>query len=518
MGFGAHDWTAHHASHRPAALALSCAEDGRALTWGELDDRVGRVAQVLADLGVGRGDRIALVAENDPRVFEVQFAAMRLGALFVPLNWRLTVHEMAEICHDAEPAAIVHDDAWAQAAGEIAEKVEITRRLAWGAALPAGATDYEAALAAAGYHGPRAGIELDHPTHVLYTSGTTGKPKGALSTHSTLLWQAFNTAQTTGYSQPGCHHLNPMPLFHAGGLHVMANPILYFGGAVTTMTRFTPDAVLARLAGSSPPITHFAAIPLMYQAVAAQPGFADADLSHARHFIIAGAIATPELLQLWADRGVALQPQYGGTEMGPMATALDNEATSLAKAKQGSTGRRARHTDVRLVDPDGNDVPDGETGEIWLRGPSITVGYWRKDRADYFTGDWFRTGDAARRDADGFYYLAGRTKDMYKSGGENVYPAEVENVLSLHPAVADVAVVGIPDARWGEVGAAVVVPAPGAELTLDHLNEFASGRLARFKMPKKLVLVDALPRNVTGKVNRAELAATHGAPNREGTA
>ncbi|MDT7620088.1 MAG: fatty-acyl-CoA synthase [Pseudonocardiales bacterium] len=515
MGFGAHDWVAHHADHRPDAMAFGCAEDGRTVSWGQLDDRVGRLATVLTGLGVRKGDRVALVTENDPRVFEVQFAAMRLGALFVPLNWRLTVHEMAEICLDAEPVVLVYDGTWAEAAIAIAEKTGISKRLAWSAPASdsaAGVPDYEASLAAARYSGPTDIATLDDPTHIMYTSGTTGRPKGALTTAGTLVWQSLNNAHTTGYSQPGCHQLNPMPLFHAGGLHVMANPILYFGGAVTTMTRFVPDLVLAKLAGSTPPITHFAAIPLMYRAIATQPGFADADLSHARHFIVAGAIGTPELHQLWADRGIALQPQYGGTEMGPMATAMDDEFGSLEKSKAGSTGRRAFHTDIRLVDPQGLDVPDGETGEIWLRGPSVTVGYWRKNRDDFFTGDWFRTGDAARRDSDGFYYLAGRTKEMYKSGGENVYPAEVENVLSVHPSVADVAVIGAPDEKWGEVGVAVVVPIGGISLDLDELLEFAGDRLARFKLPKKLVLVDELPRNVTGKVSRDALRERYGNP------
>ncbi|HEX4250443.1 MAG TPA: AMP-binding protein, partial [Pseudonocardia sp.] len=346
MGFGAHDWVAHHAAHRPDAMALGCVEDGRVLTWGQLEDRVGRVAAVLAGLGVGKGDRVALVAENDPRVFETQFAAMRLGALFVPLNWRLTVHEMAEICLDAEPAVLVHDDTWAEAAEGIAEKAGVVHRLAWtGSPGPerSAATDYEASLAEATPIGPPDHITLGDPTHILYTSGTTGRPKGALSTSSTLVWQALNNAHTSGFAEPDCHQLNQMPLFHAGGLHVMANPILYFGGAVTTMTRFVPDLVLTHLAGSTPPVTHFAAIPLMYRAISALPGFATADLSHARHFFIAGAIASPELHQLWADRGIPLQPQYGGTEMGPMATAMDQQGRWLEKSKAGSTGRRAFH-------------------------------------------------------------------------------------------------------------------------------------------------------------------------------
>jgi fatty-acyl-CoA synthase len=507
MEIAAHDWVAYHAAHRPDAPALRRAEDATTTTWAQLEDRVGRAAATLRTLGVETGDRVALIAENDPRVFEIQFAAMRLGALFVPLNWRLTVHELAEICLDADPAILVHDEVWAGVAVQVAEKAEIPTRFTWNTGDATG--EYESALANADPVGPRPEARQSDPTHILYTSGTTGRPKGALSTHGTLVWQALNTAHTTGYAGKNCHHLNQMPLFHAGGLNVMANPILYFGGAVTTMRRFDPAAVLDAFANTgttgAPPVTHFAAIPLMYQAIQAQPGWADADLSHLRHLIVAGAIGTPELFQAWSARGLPLQPQYGGTEMGPMAFALDHEAEHQDKAEAGSAGLGAIHTEIRLVDPAGNDVADGEVGEIWLRGPSVTVGYWCKQRADFFTGDWFRTGDAARRDADGYYYLAGRTKEMYKSGGENVYPAEVENVLSLHPAVADLAVVGVADEQWGEVGMAVVVAAPGAEPTLEDLVAFAGDKLARFKLPKRLAVVEDLPRNVTGKVNRDAL-------------
>ncbi len=510
MDVSAHDWVAYHGVHRPHAPALRRSEDGRTATWAELDERVGRAAGALQALGVAAGDRIALIAENDPRVFEIQFAAMRLGALFVPLNWRLTVHELAEICLDADPAVLVHDDAWADTAVAVAEKAQVPRRLSWTVEDSGTADEYTAALAAATPVGPRIGATHADPTHILYTSGTTGRPKGALCTHGTLVWQALNTAHTTGFSQSGCHHLNQMPLFHAGGLNVMANPILYFGGTVTTMRRFDPAAVLAAFTDGTPPVTHFAAIPLMYEAIQAQPGFADADLSHLRHLVVAGAIGTPELFQAWSARGLPLQPQYGGTEMGPMAFALDHEAEHQDKAAAGSAGRGAMHTDIRLVASDGSDVAEGEVGEIWLRGPSVTVGYWRKAREDFFTEDWFRTGDAARRDADGYYYLAGRTKEMYKSGGENVYPAEVENVLSLHPGVADLAVVGVPDETWDEVGLAVVVAAPGAEPTLEDLVAFAGDKLARFKLPKRLVVVPELPRNVTGKVNRDALREQYG--------
>jgi fatty-acyl-CoA synthase len=506
--FAAADWVAYHAQHNGDSLALGCAEDGRRTTWAQLEDRVAGAAATLHDLGVGPGDRVALISENDPRVFEVQFACMRLGALFVPLNWRLHVSEIQQICLDARPSAIVHDDRWAEVAVAVAAKADIGQRLSFTAAHDE--TDYESAISAAVPLRATAANSMDQPTHILYTSGTTGRPKGALSTNATLVWQALNTAHTTGYSQPGCHQLNAMPLFHAGGLNVRANPILYFGGAVTTMARFDPADVLHHLVGHDPPITHFAAIPLFYQRIGETPGFAATDLSHLRHGIIAGAVASPELLQVWADRGFPLQPQYGGTEMGPMATALDDEAANLDHAKRGSTGRGAPHTQIRLVDADGRDVEDGVTGEIWLRGPSITVGYWERDNADYFSVDgWFRTGDSAYRDQNGFYYPVGRVKEMFKSGGENIYPAEVEQVIALHPDVRDVGVVGIDDEQWGEVGLAVVVPEPGVTITLDELNAFAAQRLARYKLPKRLALVDELPRNVTGKLSREQLRADH---------
>lgn len=504
--FAATDWTAHHAVHRPNGLALRSADDQRQLSWSELDGRVGRLARVLADHGVRKGDRVALIAENDPKVFETQFAAMRLGALLVPLNWRLSTAELVELTADAEPAILIHDDQWAGAAATVAGAIP---RLEWSSGA---SNDYDQAIGAASYREPGNDVLLDDPTHILYTSGTTGKPKGVLSTNATLVWQALNTAHSSRYAEPGNHQLNQMPLFHAGGLNVMANPILYFGGSVSTLRRFAPEAVLAALADTSlsVPFTHFAAIPLMYRAISALPEFDDVDLSHLRQLIVAGAIAEPELLQRWAQRGVPLQPQYGGSEHGPMATALDDPEQWLDKACRGTTGRRARHTEIRLTNTAGDEVPTGETGEIWLRGPSVTVGYWRDAGRDAFVDGWYRTGDAASRDEDGFYYLTGRIKEMYKSGGENVYPAEVERVLGSHPNVAEITVIGVDDPQWGEVGLAVVVSRGEAVPTLEELNEFARDRLARYKLPKSLVIVEHLPRNVTGKVSRADLKARYG--------
>lgn len=311
MTFAAHDWVDYNARHRPGALALANAEDGTSTTWAELDSRVGRLARVLREHGVKKGDRVALIAENDPRVFETQFAAMRLGALFMPSigAWRWQRSPTSSSTPTPRSSSTtVSGRAWRPPSPRSPE----SRRGSPGVPTLPPEASYEDEIASARYLGASGALTFDDPTHLLYTSGTAGKPKGVLSTHGTLVWQAINTAHTTRYAEPGNHQLNPMPLFHAGGLTVMANPILYFGGAVTTMRRFVPAAVLRALTASKVPVTHFAAIPLMYRGLAAEPDFASVDFSHARTFIVAGAIAEPDLLQLWADRGSRCSPSTEG--------------------------------------------------------------------------------------------------------------------------------------------------------------------------------------------------------------
>ncbi|WP_375476521.1 AMP-binding protein [uncultured Jatrophihabitans sp.] len=496
-----------HATRRPTAIALADADTGRACTWRELDLRVGRAATVLADrFGVAPGDRVVLISENDPRVFELQFACMRLGAVFAPLNWRLAVVELHDLVQDAAPALIVHDGVWREVALELAAKAS-TSTLSWADDDAGAGHDYEALCGVVDETQPRP-APLDEHTHLLYTSGTTGRPKGALSSHGTLLWQATNLSHTSALT-PSAHLLDPLPLFHAGGLLTVAMPVLHYGGRVTIMRRIDPAAMLGSVLTSEPPVTHLSLIPMMYAAMAALPAFADADLSRLRCAVVAGAVAPPDLLQAWLDRGAAMQPQYGGTEMGPCALVLDvgEGEGAVAKALAGSSGRPAVHTDVRLVDlVTGADVAPGRTGEIVLRGPSITRGYWQRPAGESRDDDgWFHTGDVGWRDDDGFYYYAGRCTQMYKSGGENVHPAEVEAALQGCPDVAEIAVIGVPDDTWGEVGLAVVVPAPGRAPTLEALRAFGAGRVARYKLPAAMVVVDELAHNVTGKVSRTRL-------------
>lgn len=496
------DWVRVNARRFGAAPALRNIETHERYTWAELDDRVGRLAGVFSSLGVAEGDRVLLLAEGDTRTFEVQFACMRIGAIMVPLNWRLALPELEELAADAEPSIVIHDDVWRESATSIADSVAAPVALTW--RCDEAATDYDKALSSASPVEPRDDLPLDRPTHILHTSGTTGMPKGAITSAKTMTWQTFNTAADAGMTGPGSVHLNPMPLFHAGGLTTVSAPMLLTGGCVATMRRFEPQAVARLLADPTQGITHFTAPPVMWLMLSQEPVFADGDFSSLRFAQVAGGVPSRELLDTWNAKGVLLRQAYGGTELGPAVTTMPAEEVYNRPT---SCGRAVPFTHVRLVGTDGADVPDGSVGEVWIKGPSVTPGYWHRDAAKdgTFVDGWFRTGDAAWRDEDGFYYLVDRFKDMYKSGGENVAPAEVERVLSGHPDIVDVAVIGVPDDKWGEVGKAFVVPREGAEVTLESLRSYCAARIAKYKAPHHLVVTDALPRNTTGKIVKSRL-------------
>jgi fatty-acyl-CoA synthase len=489
------DWVTYHSQRRPDAIAVADADTGLEVTWRELEDRVGRAARMLTDRGIERGDRVALVAENDTRIFEVQFACMRIGAILVPLNWRLAAPELRQQLTEAEPVLLVHDQDWAELAAQLwADPRPI---LAWGDAD----TSYERALAAV--TDPIAGGELDPDAvvQIMYTSGTTGAPKGVLCTNRTLITQAQNLAHSSGFGRADGHHLNIVPLFHAGGLNVFSNPMLFWGGRVTTVHRFDAVRTLELLTDPELGVTHLCGVLQMYEWVTALPQFATATFPALRTALFGGwGPSAAGIYQAWGERGIWVQLSYGASELGPNVSILSEP--DPAAALRGTSGTILPHTAVRLVDADGVDVPEGDTGEILVRGPGVTPGYWRQPRDDFFTGDWFHTGDAARFDDGGHLYIVGRVKEVYRSGGENVYPAEVETVLAELPGIRELAVLGIPDAKWGETGLVAVVPEPGVTISLDDVRAFADGRLARFKLPSALIVLDELPRSATDKISR----------------
>ncbi|WP_422014263.1 acyl-CoA synthetase [Reyranella sp.] len=490
------DWIAHHAGRRPHRLAIHDLHTGRKLSYADLDTRIARLTAALAARGIAKGDRIALLAPNCAEYFELQFACGRLGAIMLPLNWRLTVSELAYILGDSNPKLLIHDKGFAEAAAALSnDLLEIDHE------RPDSA--YERVLAEAGPAPASAALTHDDIGMIMYTSGTTGHPKGAIITHGMVFWNCVNLG-IPALITPETVQLVVLPLFHTGGLNCYANPVLHAGGTIVVMRAFDPGQALDCLSDPSLGITHFFAVPAPYQFMMQHPKFATADLSRLQIAGVGGAPCALAILETWTARGVPLVQGWGMTETSPAGTMLD---AADAIRKLGSAGKAMMHTAIRVVDDQGDDVPAGGIGELLIKGPNITPGYWNNPQATErsFSDGWLHTGDAARLDEEGFVYIVDRWKDMYISGGENVYPAEVENVLFQLPAVADAAIIGVPNERWGEVGMAIIVRKPEQDLAEGDVIQHCLARLAKFKVPQSVTFVDALPRNATGKVLKREL-------------
>jgi fatty-acyl-CoA synthase len=495
LGF---DWVARHSAARRDDIAVATADTGFQLTWAELEQRVARLAHVLAtEFGVGRGDRVALLAESDARYFEIQFACVRLGAAITPLNVRLTAGELRAALDDCEPRILIHDEDNAAAAAAVSD-----RTLPWddGSA----ATPYRAVR---DQDAPRVAATRLDPTalaQIMYTSGTTGRPKGVLITNGAMAAHAVNMGHTSRCADRDAHAVNFVPLFHAGGLNIFCNPVLYWGGRVTTTRGFDARQVLGLLTDEKVGATITAGVLQMYERVAELEEFADAHFPTMRNALFGGF--GPDALRThrkWLGRGPVLQLGYGSTELGPMACM--NQNPDDGALSRGEFGPPVPLTELHCVDEDGNELPVGEIGEIEVRGPSVTTGYWRLDDQPLKPGGWFSIGDVGYLDAGGSIHVTGRLVERYRSGGENIYPAEVEAAFIDLPGVVELAVTGVPDERWGEVGLLVIVPEPGVSFTLEDVRHHADGKLARFKLPHHLRIVDALPRSTTLKVARNEL-------------
>ena len=500
-----YDWIAHFGRRTPDKPAVVDLGSGRTFTYAQFDRRISRLAAHLRDrLNVKRGDRVAVLALNTTDTLEVQFACGRIGAVFLPLNTRLTVPELHYIVGDAAPVLMIHDSELADVALSVAKLCGVPSTLLLG---PAGS--YEAAIAAAPPLDRAEIVTLDDMSTIMYTSGTTGQPKGAIITHGMTFWNCVNLGGPS-YISPSTVLLTVLPLFHTGGLNCYTNPVLHAGGTVLIMRAFDPGAALQLISDPARGINQFFGVPSIYQFMAQHPAFAGADFSRLAIGGVGGAPMPVPLLKVWEARGVALQQGYGMTETSPAVLTLDKED---AVRKAGSSGKPVLHTEVRIVRPDGSDAGVGELGELWVKGPNITPGYWNRPdaNASSFTDGWLHTGDAARIDDEGFYYIVDRWKDMYISGGENVYPAEVENVLHQLTAIAEAAVIGIPSEQWGETGMAIVAIKPGQAVTEAEIHAHCEANLARFKRPRLINFVDALPRNATGKIHKPTLRKDFGA-------
>ena len=473
-------WIRDRARTTPARVAIDCR--GVEITYAELDERSDRLAAGLLDGGLAPGDRVATLTAASPEHVVVFFACAKAGLILMPLNTRLAAPELRYQLDDAEPSVLLCSDDFAEL----------------GASLHSRTAPLEALQqsVAKSVPDPEDGDGL----LLVYTSGTTGKPKGALLTHANCFWTNLSFDRVAGLSAEDTV-LQVLPQFHVGGWNVQPLLAWWKGATVVLEPAFDPARALQLIAEKR--VTTIMGVPATYLFMAQDPGFAGADLWSLRRAVVGGAPMPEALLETWHERGVEIVQGYGLTEAAPNVLCLPPED---AARKRGFAGKPYPHVDVALRDPESGRLLDGPAeGELLVKGPNVFAGYWRNTEATdaAFADGWLLTGDVAARDDEGYYRIVGRTKDMVISGGENVYPAEIENALHEHPAVKEAAVVGVPDERWGEACLAFVVL--GSEATEEQLLEHCRGRLARYKVPKGVRFVESLPRNALDKVVKSEL-------------
>jgi fatty-acyl-CoA synthase/long-chain acyl-CoA synthetase len=506
------DLLARHARTTPDATALRF--DGAGRSYGELDERVTRLARALHDRGIGTGDRVAVLALNGMEAWEAYLAGVRLGAVVVPVNFRLVADEVAYALTDSGARALVVDAAMAEIAAKAREQapdVEVVLGIGGAVAGP-GSEDYETALAAAGTEPLDTAVDEDAAAFIMYTSGTTGRPKGAVLTHRNLLMHVFSQVTHLGWAPDDRVNAPGAPLFHIAGLAGGLPPLLLGGTNVILKSGgFDPVETLDLMERER--ISSIFLVPAMWAAVVAVPGIADRDLSALRRVSWGAAPASTTLLRTLIDTfpQAEVVTAFGQTECSPVTCFLRGEDSVR---KIGSVGTPMLNVEVRIVDEQMQDVARGEVGEIVYRSPMVMKEYWGKPEAtaDAFAGGWFHSGDLVRQDEEGYLYVVDRKKDMIITGGENVYCAEVENVLAAHPKVLEVALIGVPDERYGEAPLAVVAPRDADDPpTAEELGAWCRERLARYKHPREYSVVGALPRNPSGKVLKTSLRQEHSA-------
>jgi len=502
-------WLARRAATTGERTALI--EPGRQFTYSALDTRAARFAGLLRARGIRRGDRVALLLGNRSAFLEAVFGTARVGAIALPLNIRLAAPEIHQLLSDAEPSLLLHEGDLDRLAREACRGLDpAPARLSVAKGGPDRRDPYEEALAEAEPDYAVEPVTTEDPMILMYTSGTTGIPKGALLPHRKSLFNSLN-AQLFFDLRGDDVVLVMVPLFHSFGLQILSMPALYAGATIVLHRTFEPAQVWETVRQHR--ITFFGAVPTMFRALhetlEAHPGAWD--LSSLRFAFTAGSAIPVELIHAFQARGLVLKQGFGQTETSILCC-LD--AGDVIR-KAGSVGRPVFHAEVRVVDTElldhepeaWRDVPPGKSGEIVVRGPITMIGYWRKPEATAETlrGEWLRTGDLATVDEEGFVTLVGRARDMYISGGENVYPAQIEQVYSAHPALREIAVTAIPDPRWGETGCAFVVPEAGVRIDPEALRSWGRERLASFKVPTRFEILDELPKTVTGKIQKHRL-------------
>jgi fatty-acyl-CoA synthase len=502
------DWIAKQADLRPDKTALVDTASGRRFTYAQFHQRASRAADFLQrEWRLQPGDRVALLAQNSTDYFEILWGCARAGAILVCLNWRLAMPELEFILKDSEPSALIYEADFLSTAQTLASSIGLDKLLELGEAQNRDGntqdvvSHYEDVLAAASSAltaiPPRG---LDEVWHILYTAGTTGRPKGVLQTFGMVFYNAVNIALPLNLTSDDVT-LNLLPCFHSGGLNMYANPTFHVGGTAIIQRAFDASETLHLLSTEA---TAFFGVSAVYLFLSQHPDFEKTRFEKMRSWGAGGSPIPTSLLKLYYDRGIQIQFGFGMTETGPTVFIMEE---NFLLDKLGSVGKPQLHVDVRIVDRDGQDLPPGERGELLIKGPGVTPGYWQLPEvtAQSIEDGWLHSGDVAVRDEDGYYYIVDRWKDMFISGGENVYPAEVENVLYQMHQVAEAAVIGVHDQKWGEVGRAILVLKPDQTLSEAQVLDYCRVKLGRYKVPKSVVFTSKLPRNPAGKVLKGEL-------------
>ena len=507
MDAGIGSWVATRAFLSGDRIAVVDGE--RRLTYADLDSSTNQLARSLSGLGVRQGDRVAGLLVNSTAFLETMLATAKLGAVFVPMNVRLAPAEITYLLADSGADTFVYSAPLAPVARAAldGDGVRVRSRLVVGGEPDEGELDYDQVLASGEPRPVNIDVDRRDLSCLMYTSGTTGRPKGAMLTHDNHLWNVVNSLSFGRGLRESDVTVTVAPMFHIGGLGIHTLPLLYVGGTNVLLPSFDPTQTLGAMSRERATVQFM--VPAMWAALMSVPGFDDFDLSSLELAVSGGAPCPLPVIDFYQGKGLPFQEGFGMTETAPIVSVLDADHV---KEKAGSIGRAVFHVEARIADDADKDARTDEVGELVLRGPNVFTGYWGLPdaTAEAFRGGWFHTGDLGRMDAEGFITLVDRKKDMIITGGENVYPIEVEQVLYRHPAVREVAVVGVPDSRWGETPVATVTLEEGADTTSEELIAYARDRLAHFKCPTRIEFVPELPRTATGKVLKTVMRQQHG--------
>lgn len=485
------DWAQKWAVYSPTKVAVKEYETGRSISYGELHQTSSQLAAYFQQIvGLQKGDRVAVIAEFCLEYIIAFSTAQKIGIILVPLNYRLAPAEVDYLINDAKPSLLLVEDKFQHLVPTTSiPVVRIEDLLSTIKAFPTESSFQPTA------------IEEEDPVFILYTSGTTGFPKGALYTHKMLFWNSINTSISLIVNTES-RTLNVMPPFHTGGWNVLITPFLHHGGYICLLKKL--DAAVALELLQSERCTLFMGVPTILQMMARTTQFETAQFPDMLYLIVGGEPMPLPLIEQWHQKKVPVRQGYGMTEVGPNLTSLHQDD---AIRKKGSIGRPNFYVQIQLVDHEGKiQPPGGGPGELWLRGPMVMPGYWNNPSGTQTAfsedGTWFKTGDELYQDEEGYLYVVDRIKNMYKSGGENIYPAEIERILLQLPHVLEAAVVGVPNEKWGEVGCAFIVDDPNNPVDLEAAKVYCSTKLAKFKVPYYFQRLDALPKTDSGKINR----------------